>query len=101
MQRVYAAANLPEAHLIVGLLRGAGIAARVLNESAQGALGELPFSEAYPEVWIEDERDHAIATRLIRDYEGRRLDVANVRCAGCGEENPGNFDICWHCGASL
>lgn len=19
-------------------------------------------------------------------------------CPGCGEENPGNFDVCWHCG---
>jgi len=20
-------------------------------------------------------------------------------CARCGEDNPGSFDLCWHCGA--
>ena len=45
MQRLYSAANLPEAHLVRGLLAAAGIEARVFNEFAGGALGELPFSE--------------------------------------------------------
>ena len=22
-------------------------------------------------------------------------------CPGCGEENPGNFEVCWNCGAPL
>ena len=47
MRRVYTAATLPEAHLIRQLLESAGINARVFNENAQGAIGELPVCLLY------------------------------------------------------
>ena len=37
MKRIYSAANLMEAHIILDLLRHAGINARLFNENAQGA----------------------------------------------------------------
>ena len=39
MQRLYTAADLPEAHLVAQLLERAGIEACVLNAHAQGGLG--------------------------------------------------------------
>ena len=69
MQRLYSASNLPEAHLVRGLLAVAGIEARVFNEYAGGALGELPFAEVAPSVWIEKERDLTRARQVVATYE--------------------------------
>ena len=101
MQRLYAAANLPEAHLLLGLLRGQRIAAHVFNENAQGAVGEIPFTHAYPEIWIEDSDDLPRARTIVEDYEHRRTLGDNRVCGGCREENPASFDLCWQCGTSL
>jgi len=96
-QRLYSAANLPEAHLVRGLLAAAGIEACVLNEYAGGALGELPFAEAAPSVWIAEERDLARARHVIAVYENAPAAPGVMRCAACGEESPRNFSICWQC----
>lgn len=103
MRRLYTAANLPEAYIVVDQLRAAGIEARVFNENAQGGLGELPFTHVYPEVWVMEEGDWTRAREVVAAYErGSEADVrAAVGCPDCGEENPGNFQLCWNCGNSL
>jgi len=97
MQRLYSAANLPEAHLVRGLLAAAGIEARVFNEYAGGALGELPFAEAAPTVWVEEERDLTRARQVVATYENAVSVPGTARCSTCGEENPRDFAICWQC----
>jgi hypothetical protein len=101
MIRIYQAADLPEAHLVAGLLRHAGIAARVLKENAQGGLGDIPFGEAYPEVWIEHPADFDRANAVIDEFESPPIDSGSVICLACGEENPGNFELCWKCGMRI
>lgn len=100
MYRLCSAANLPEAHLILGLLAQAGIEARVFNEHAQGGVGEIPFTQAWPEIWLEDERDVGLAGEVLAQYE-RATNHAPRRCTSCGEDNPGTFDVCWKCGKPL
>jgi hypothetical protein len=97
MQRLYSAANLPEAHLVRGLLTAAGIESRVLNEYAGGALGELPFAEAAPSVWIEEECDLSRARYVISSYEHAVTVPGVMRCDHCGEDSPRDFSICWQC----
>ncbi len=101
MRKIYSAATLPDAHLVRGLLGQAGIDAKVFNENAQGGMGEIPFTHAYPEVWIVDERDTVRARELIRQFERPGPQAATVRCPACAEVNPGNFQLCWSCGESL
>jgi hypothetical protein len=101
VKRVYGAANLPEAYLVLGMLSRAGIRAHVFNEHAQGAAGEIPLVHTYPELWVEDERDYARARHIIEEYERRAADDTGVICPACGESNPQAFEICWHCGQSL
>ena len=101
MRRIYSAATLPDAHLIVGLLGQAGIAARVFNENAQGGVGEIPFVHAWPEVWLDDEGDAKRALELIHDFENSKSTNRQVACPGCREPNPENFEVCWNCGVSL
>lgn len=97
MRKVYTAANLQDAHIVLGLLEAAGIEATILNVNAQGGLGEIPFTQTYPELWLKKQRDLQRARRLIDEFE-RPIRAPSVRCAGCGEDNPGTFEICWNCG---
>lgn len=101
MHKLYVAANLQEAHLINGMLASAGIDAQIFNQHSQGALGEIPFGEAYPEIWLADTADLAAARKIIAAYE-RPVGIAkDVPCPACGEDNPFDFSICWHCGSAL
>lgn len=100
MKRVYNAANLPEAHILAGVLARRGIRARILNANASGAIGELPVDAAAPQLWLEDPRDEARARAIIEEFHSAPPG-APKRCPACGEENPGSFDLCWSCGESL
>lgn len=102
MHRLYSASDLQEAHLIAGLLRQEGIPVYVFNENAVGGMGEIPFTQTWPEIWLEDERDRPRAEALIARFErSSDTDRAPVLCTSCAEENPGGFEICWKCGATL
>jgi hypothetical protein len=98
MVRIYSAATLPDAHLVRGMLGQAGIDARVFNENLQGGLGEIPFTHAYPEVWIVDDRDLQRAREVIRQIECPAPGSGSMICPRCQEGSPGHFQICWNCG---
>lgn len=99
--RIYSAENLQEAYLIVGLLQQTGIEVTLKNENLQGAIGEIPFTHAYPELHLVDERDESLARKIIAEYESSREHLKTITCPACGEENPANFPSCWACEASL
>ena len=100
MKRVYTAAHLPDAQMLVHTLERHGVRARVFNENLQGGVGELPH--IYPEVWIDDERDWEEARSLVRRFDrdvGPSKGV--IRCPHCHEDNPATFEICWRCGTVI
>lgn len=100
MLLAYRAANLPDAQLIADLLNATGIDARVFNQNAQSAAGEIPPAVAGPQVWVMDDDDLVQARALIAEHASRP--VAGIcRCNHCGEENPLNFLSCWACGRDL
>lgn len=101
MKKIYSAANLMEAHIILDLLMHAGINARLFNENAQGALGEIPFTHAYPDIWVSNDSDVERGKEIVRRYELSPIDAGIIFCKACGEENPANFQLCWQCGAGL
>ena len=101
MKRIYSAANLMEAHIILDLLSHVGINARLFNENAQSGVGEIPFTHAYPEIWVMNDSDVERGKLVINQYESSPIDTGIVFCTACGEENPRNFQLCWHCGAGL
>lgn len=101
MVKIYSAATLPDAHLVRGLLGQAGIDATVFNENLQGGLGEIPFTHAYPEVWIVDERDLQRAREVIRQIEQPAPSSGSVICPRCHECSPGHFQVCWNCGEAF
>lgn len=101
MKKLYRAANLPDAHIVRSLLAQAGIQAHVFNENAQGGLGQLPFTEAWPEVWVCEDRDLTRAREIVQAFECSPEVSTSVHCSACSEENPSSFQLCWSCGKSL
>jgi len=101
MIRLYTAANLPEAYLLLHHLQASGVDARVFNENAQGGLGEIPFIHAYPEIWVAHDEDMPMARQIVEEFERREDTTGLVKCQVCGEDNPANFELCWHCGGAL
>lgn len=106
MHKLYLAADLVDAHLLLHRLHAAGIEARVLNEHAAGGVGELAPDSAAPEVWIVHERDLERALGVVEDYEydldaPEEGEADKQRCPHCGEENPESFEVCWNCGTPL
>ena len=102
MQRLYCAAHLPEAYLLLHMLEQSGIPARVFNENAQGGVGELPFTHTYPEIWLLRDADTEAAQAVVARFEQcLRRGTGSVTCAHCQEDSPDSFDWCWNCGGSL
>jgi hypothetical protein len=101
MFKLYSAANLQEAHIVLGLLEAAGIDAMILNSNAQGGVGEIPFVQTYPELWIQTRGDLPRARAVVEAFERPARVTAAWQCAQCGEENPGGFELCWKCTAAF
>lgn len=99
MKRIYTALNLIEAQLASDTLTSAGIANHLFNVNASAVMGEVPFTAALPEVWVEDDAQAQRATELLR--EASATQTMERPCPRCGEANPGNFLSCWACGCAL
>ena len=100
MKRVHIAPTLLDAQLAADALASLGIVAHIFNANAAGALGEVPFMQAQPEIWVDDDAQATHAREALaglRDAPPRD----EKACPDCGETNPGNFLSCWQCGRAL
>jgi hypothetical protein len=101
MKKIYSASNLMEAQIVLDLLEHAYIPARIFNQHAQGVSGEIPFTHAYPEVWVVRDEDYERGMRIVQSYEETPATSRIIHCPVCREENPANFQLCWKCGSGL
>ncbi|PLX93641.1 MAG: DUF2007 domain-containing protein [Desulfuromonas sp.] len=74
-----------------------GIPCILRNEELFAALGEIPFLELQPELWVVDDEMLPRAERLL-DHWQEATEQPPWRCPNCGEEHEGMFDACWQCG---
>ena len=102
MIRVYVARQRYDAYLVADRLNQAGIRAHVFNEHASSIAGDVPPDVAQPLVWIAHDEDEPRAHALLHQLE---IEAAKrttpLWCRKCGEQSPGNFDLCWQCGYAL
>lgn len=80
-------------------LRAAGIRCEVRNTSLWGAIGDVPWLECSPQVWIQDSLDEYRAQQLLRDLM-LPTDAPAWQCSGCSETIEPQFAACWNCGAA-
>jgi len=99
MKKVTSVDSLVTINHYKNLLASEGIRAFIRNEHLGGILGEMPFQEVWPELWVENDLDYDRALQLIDSVT--LLDESpsvGWRCAACGADNEGQFAACWQCG---
>ncbi len=73
------------------------------NEFTSGAMGELPWHEVMPEIWLLDDAWEPKASELIdKLVANTNIDEEKVcaqlwQCPHCQEMNEPEFAVCWHC----
>ncbi|KWC14524.1 putative signal transducing protein [Burkholderia ubonensis] len=96
----FKAPDLATAQHWANVLEAAGVGCELHNRCAPGALGGLPADACAPEVWLDDERDEALARRLLdAASRGPAAGATPWRCPQCGESLEAQFTACWRCGA--
>lgn len=97
--QAHSLADRAELHLLKRMLDHQRIGCMIRNENLGGGMGEIPFMECYPELWLLDEADHARADSVIESWRqaGKKPQAVWV-CHGCGELIDGQFGACWQCG---
>jgi hypothetical protein len=101
MQRFYQARDELEAQLLIDYLGASHIQATMLGRYQSGAAGELS-ALAYPWVYLVEARDRQRASELLQEFKRQQAGGhagESWRCAECGTEVDGQFDLCWQCGA--
>lgn len=98
MRKVHTAESLFEVAHLRNVLEGAGIRCFVRNEGLAGAIGEIPFIECWPELWVVRNGDALRARGLLDATRREELPRGpDWRCERCGELVEGQFDSCWRC----
>ena len=100
MKTVYSSPHLFLVNHYRNIVESYGIPCIIRNSFLSGAAGELPPTEVWPALCVEDERDFNRAKQIV-DEELHRLSNTNQtwKCAHCGEEIEEQFTDCWKCGA--
>ena len=102
MKRVYSGGTLADVAHAQNLLEHAGIRSFMKNVNLGGALGDLPFLDCAPELWVLVDADAKPAQRVLREALSAQLPpgAAAWRCPQCREPNDPQFGVCWSCGAA-
>lgn len=90
-------------HVLLGTiwaesLRAAGIRCELRNTALAGAMGEIPFLECAPQLWIERDADEGRALEILQQLR-QPTSGPGWHCAQCGETSEPQFGACWRCGA--
>ena len=88
----------PLAGLLKERLELEGIACLLRNEELFAAMGEIPFLELRPELWVLDDDVLPRARLLLEGWLQPPQASPSWTCPGCGEVLEGQFGACWKCG---
>ena len=81
------------------LLESHGIETFLKNQFGASVIGELPFVEVVPQLYILEERDLERARQLLLLDQPAVASGTDWVCAKCEVEIEAAFDQCWKCGA--
>jgi hypothetical protein len=99
MKKVYEALDPLMVGHVKNLLEDEGISSITRNEYLRSAIGEVPPSECWLEIWVEDDSQYDDAVKIIKSALDDDIPSGPVWvCPNCGEENESQFSECWNCG---
>lgn len=96
MKLIYSKENRFEVTAMRTFLESHGVPSFLKNEFTSSVMGEVPFFETWPEIWVADELFDQ-AQQLVKQAETEVSDLGDWFCRNCKEENPGTFELCWSC----
>lgn len=100
MHKVYSCSSLIELSAFKFALEAQGIKYLIKNEFSQGAVGEIPHTESWPQIWVINEEDVDRAECLCAEVEAKQKESApDWHCGHCNEINASSFEYCWQCQA--
>ena len=79
------------------LLEAHGIRTFVRNQFGSSVMGEVPFVEVVPQLFVFEERDVARALDLLKLGQPPSVAGSDWICSKCRAEVDGAFDRCWNC----
>lgn len=99
MIKVFEDFDLSRVGHVQSALAAAGIRTLLKNQFMSSVMGEIPFVEVMPELWILEDDDLDKARRLIEQLQSQPEPAqAAWVCSSCGNEVEGVFSHCWNCG---
>jgi len=100
LRKVHTAESIVEIAHLRNLLEAEGIACVVRNDRLASIVGEIPFVECWPELWVVENGNYLKAKALVEDMLQAAPARDAWRCGRCGETIEGQFEVCWNCGAA-
>lgn len=97
MRKVHTAESMVEIAHLRNVLESAGIRCIVRNDRLAGALGEIPFVEYWPELWVQEPGQALRARGLIEEALRPCASEDPWECPSCGERIDAQFAQCWRC----
>ena len=96
MKKLTSAESLITINHYKNLLAAEGIETQIRNQHLGSIMGEVPFFETWPQLWIVNDLDYDRALQLIDSAESESPSEP-WKCPQCGETNEGQFSVCWNC----
>ena len=88
-----------QAGMLKEILAKEGIDCVLKNDQLGTAMGEIPFTECYPELWLLDAEVYPRARLFLDNWlKNESAGAGPWVCSGCGEELEAQFGACWSCG---
>lgn len=89
----------PQAILLQEILAKEGIDCLLRNGDLAVALGEIPMTECFPELWVIDDETLPRATLLLQGWLKQvPATTGPWECSECNEVLEADFGACWSCG---
>jgi hypothetical protein len=82
------------------LLESHGISTYIRNQFGSSVMGEVPFVEVVPQLFVLKEKDVRRAREILQSNLGAGEEAEDWTCPECGVEVGGQFSHCWQCGCA-
>ena len=100
MKKVTADDSLVTISHYKNLVESEGIPTFIKKEHLGSIVGEMPFQEVWPQLWVRNDLDLNRAIELLDQQ--KLVDESPSepwKCGQCDTENEGQFAACWNCSA--
>ena len=82
------------------LLESHGIKTFIRNQFGSSVMGEVPFVEVVPQLFVLEQKDVERAMALLQSAMAGSDPAGPWSCPECGADVEGNFSHCWQCGSA-